>query len=59
MGAPGGAFYALGVEDGEVLWRLDLDGAVLSSAAMGADGTLYVGTERGTVYSVVDSFRAR
>ena len=59
VGAPGGAFYALGVEDGGVLWRLDLDGAVLSSAAMGADGTLYVGTERGTVYSVVDSFRAR
>ena len=47
----GGQFYALDLKTGQKRQELDLDSAVSGSAAVGTD-CLYVGTSKGTVYSL-------
>ncbi len=39
-----GYMYALSFTTGKAIWKAHTGGAVLSSAAIGADGTVYVGS---------------
>lgn len=38
--------------DGSLIWKFVLDGAVVSSTAVGTDGSLYVGCLDGFMYSI-------
>jgi len=42
-----------------VKWRLDVDGAVATSAAIDADGRLYFATDTGVVYQVAENATER
>ena len=52
QGSNDGMFYALGPSDGRILWEMEVDGAVTSSAGIGPTGVIVFGTSSGTVYGV-------
>jgi len=52
QGSNDGKFYALGPDDGRVLWEMEVDGAVTSSAGIGPAGVIVFGTSGGTIYGV-------
>lgn len=47
-----GYLYAIDPDDGTCLWYTDLYGHVKSSPAIGADGTIYVGSDKEDVFAV-------
>jgi outer membrane protein assembly factor BamB len=51
--------HALSAVDGRVLWELKTRGPVRSSAAIGYDGTVYVGSADGRLYAVRPDGRLR
>ena len=42
-------------ETGKVAWRLDVDGAVATSAAIDDKGRLYFATDTGVLYQVAEN----
>ena len=58
VGSGDAAFYAVAAETGEVLWKIDVDGAVATSAAIDAQGRLYFATDTGVVYQVTENVTA-
>ena len=46
------AVVALNAENGKEVWRVDLEGAVISGPTLGEDGTLYVSTLGSAVYGL-------
>jgi len=52
QGSNNGKFYALGPDDGRILWEMEVDGTVTSSAGIGPTGVIVFGTSAGTVYGV-------
>ena len=58
VGSSDKSFYAVTAETGKVKWRLDVDGAVATSAAIDADGRLYFATDTGVVYQVAENATA-
>ena len=59
VGSSDKSFYAVTAETGKVKWRLDVDGAVATSAAIDADGRLYFATDTGVVYQVAENATER
>jgi outer membrane protein assembly factor BamB len=59
VGSSDASFYAVTAETGKVKWRLDVDGAVATSAAIDADGRLYFATDTGVVYQVAENATER
>ena len=58
VGSSDASFYAVSADTGKVAWRLDVDGAVASSAAIDERGRLYFATETGVVYQVAENATA-
>ena len=54
MGSNDGKLYAITAE-GALKWSYATQGAVRSSPALGADGTLYVGSDDGNLYAFADA----
>ncbi len=46
-----GYFYSI-TPDGKIIWKLRLDGGVITEPAIGRDGTIYVGTTKGMIYAI-------
>ncbi len=44
--------YALDPQTGHVKWQADVGAGANRAAAIGADGTIYVGSWEGTVYAI-------
>lgn len=44
--------YALNLADGSLVWKTDLESALMSSPVLAEDGTLYVNTMGGTTFAV-------
>ncbi len=44
IGSVNNTLYALGPNDGGILWQRALEGSIWTEAALGPDGTIYVGT---------------
>lgn len=51
VGNSGGNFYSIDIKRGKVLWRIKLDGPVISKPLF-EDGVLYLGDGKGVVYSI-------
>lgn len=51
VGGVDGFFHALNADTGAVRWFAETDGFIDSTAAIGADGTVYVGSADGNVYA--------
>jgi outer membrane protein assembly factor BamB len=47
-----GYVYILSASDGAILHSIRLDGGITSSPAIGTDGTIYIGTDQGTMYAL-------
>ncbi|MEX2719046.1 MAG: PQQ-binding-like beta-propeller repeat protein [Candidatus Sigynarchaeum springense] len=45
-------FHVLDMETGKLRWKIDLRGALVSSAAVGDDGTIFVASFNGNVYAI-------
>jgi len=45
-------FYALHPEDGSVKWTFETGGLIFSTAALGTDGTIYMGSSDKTLYAL-------
>ena len=58
VGSSDASFYAVTAETGKVKWRLDVDGAVATSAAIDDQGRLYFATDTGVVYQVAENATA-
>ena len=58
VGSSDKSFYAVTAETGKVKWRLDVDGAVATSAAIDDHGRLYFATDTGVVYQVAENATA-
>ena len=55
VGSSDASFYAVTAETGKVAWRLDVDGAVATSAAIDDKGRLYFATDTGVLYQVAEN----
>ena len=49
---PVAMFIAINPDDGSILWNFATGGIVISSPAIGSDGTIYVGSEDWNVYAI-------
>jgi outer membrane protein assembly factor BamB len=59
-GDSNGILYELSLNDGSLVRRIDFDRGILSSPAVGSDGTLYVGSLDGLLYAIdPDTGKAR
>ncbi len=50
-GSADGKLYAIAA-DGSQRWTLQTGGAILTTGAIGADGTLYIGSDDGNLYAI-------
>jgi outer membrane protein assembly factor BamB len=48
----GGTFHAINPDDGTEIWHFEVNGAIGSSAAIGDDGTIYFGENKGYFYAL-------
>jgi outer membrane protein assembly factor BamB len=55
VGDLNGRLYALDPATGRSIWELSLSGLIVSSPALGADGTIYVGTGLGRLHAVAQN----
>jgi outer membrane protein assembly factor BamB len=51
-GSDDGYFYARNTSDGSLKWKISSYGGIQSSAAVGKDGTIYVGTQYGNLLAI-------
>jgi outer membrane protein assembly factor BamB len=51
LGTFGSSFYAIDTQNGDVLWQVKAREHVYSSAAVGLDGRIYVGSADGSLYA--------